>query len=399
MALKKKTLWAAAPIGVALGLVLALLPPRPLPEKETALTWALGYQIWSGYFERGSQAGRDVQAAVRHLKDEVFLAERADSLEALARRGGSLVRSADGRITVLFERPLTADSARGVLADAERELALYPAAGGPGMPVIVAVHTDTAKLRNNDVRSLGWRRRQYLHQSASGPVCLSEINRLLGRQSNSGRRTAWPLDRCAVYARYGARHGGAARPLALLGAGTNRYWSGNPVAERLVRAHQQGPPKPAPWEWRPTWSPPVPSAEPRGYPTPPVYWEESACLAGSDAACLAASRLGERRLSGFYWWWWDQPAGNTSLVVALLAAGDGRRFERFWQSDLPDAQALEAVYGTPAAKVVRGALMRQWVPAPHGPQITSRVISAALGWIVVALGLAVVAGKRRQARS
>lgn len=147
------------------------------------------------------------------------------------------------------------------------------------------------------------------------------------------------------------------------------------------------------------WAPPVPGAEPRGYPIPPVYWESSACLAGSDASCLSASRLGERRLSGVYWWWWDQPVGNTSLVVALLATGDGQRFERFWQSDLPDAQALEAAYGTPAASVVRGALMRQWVPVPHGPQVTARVLSVALGWMVVALGLAVVAGRRRQARS
>jgi|GEM_PF-5921777 len=393
----KRVLWAAAPIGVAVALVIALLPPRPLPEKETALTWALGYQIWSGYFDRGSQGARDVKAAVRHLKDEVFLARNADSLEALARHGASLVRSADGRITVLYERPLTADSARRVLRDAERELALYPAAEGPGTPVIVAIHSDTARM--HDVRLQGWIRRQYLHRGAGGTVCLSEILRQPRRQNFSGQRTAWPLDRCAVYARFGTRHGGATRPLDLFGEGSNRYWSANPVAERLARARQQGPPKPAPWEWRPAWSPPVRSDEPRGYQIPPVYWEVSACLAGSDASCLRASGLGVRRVSAFYWSWWDQPVAATSLVVALLATGDGRRFERFWQSDLPDAQALEAVYGTPAASVVRGALMRQWVPVPHGPQVTARVLSAALGWMVVALGLAVVAGRRRQARS
>jgi hypothetical protein len=392
----KRVLWIAVPIGVAAGLAIALLPPRPLPERESAITWALGYEIWSGYFHRDSLAARDVQAAVRNLKEKVALARRADSLDALAQRGRSLVRSADGRITVLYEPPLTADSARRVLDAAEREVALYPAAQGQGMPVIVALYADST--RHRDLYPQSWRRRQFLHQGADGTVCLAEINRR-GRRGWGSEFPAWPLDRCAVYARFGERRGSGARPLSLLGEGAHPYYWDSPVAEQLVRARRQQPRRPAPWEWRPAWSPPISLDESPPYRVPPVMWEGSACLAGGDASCLAASGMGRRRLSGYMWWWFGNPVGATSLVVALLATGDGQRFEKFWRSDLPDAQALEAVYGMPAGQVVRAMLQRRWVPAPHGPQITAGIISAAAGWIVVALGLAVVAGRRRQARS
>ena len=389
----KRSLWIGAPLAAAAVLAVALLPPRPLSDRAGLLFGTVWYSEYSGLrsvLERNADVAADV------LRSRVGNARRGDSLIALATRDRTALHSADGLVTVLYDPSLPADTARRLLAKAVRELELYPAVDGPGMRAIVAVYADSA--RHPDFRQAWWGRRSFTRESALGNACIVELNRTPRGQRYDRRSGAWLLNGCAVYVRFGPRGGGApgwtARSAGIL---DDRFsWQGG-LTDGLVQGRRQGPPRPASWEWRPSWTPSLFDSA-RTYFRQPVGWQWSACLVGSDSSCLGAAGLLRQRRSRWVGWW-GNPFLRRSFTASLLASGDVPQFAAFWRSDLPYAQALERAYGKPAAEVVREVVSRQWSPLPHGPHITGRVVTAAIGWVVVALGLAMIAGRRRQARS
>lgn len=394
----KRLLWTGVPLVVAAGLAVALLPPRPLPEEPGTFSRLLGLDYWNwgwnGLRVGQSVADRDVAVALDWLGTKVARAHRADSLLALAQHAGHVLRSSDGLIEVLYDPSFPLVGAQSLLRDAERELALYPRADGPGMPVIVAIYSDSA--RHQDLAHRWWRQASFVREGPRGSACFVELNYLQKLLRERPRRVGSPLNECALYARYGARGVSDAHSPALPGGLADEYYRST-LTDALMGARRHAPARVAPWEWRPEWAPFDMDPSPIRH-MPPVMWQWSACLAGSGPWCLPVARLDAARV-GRTVWWWGIPSGRQALFGDLLANGDVRRFAAFWRSDLPAAQALEAAYARPAAAIVRDAMRRQWTVQGHGPQVTASVLSAAAGWILAALGLAVVAGRRRQARS
>ena len=385
----RRALWLWAPLAVAGGLAVAVLPPRPLSEAPYG---RFSWDAWAWRRERLAEG--TALRAVRRLERRVAVASRGDSLLAVARAGRQVVRSADGRISVLYEAPLSVDSARRVLAAAERELALFPWARAAGVPVVLALYADSA--RHPGELPEWWRRRQFVRSGSLGSACIVELNYLPGRRQTGRRaRAAQPLGECALYALLGMPGGVDLRWLGLGAVGGDPEWYSWLASDAVMHARRQGPRAMAPWEWRPEWAAlllaRLPAEQTLRFLRSPFAWHWSACLAHGGPVCLRVTRA--TAIS----WYGTLPA--TVTLGYLLTEGDPQRFAALWRSNLSSAEALQAAYGRPAAALLHDALRRSWVPAPHGPQVTSRVVSAALGWIAVALGLALLAAGRRQARS
>jgi len=381
----RRTLGIAIPLAAAAGVAVAVLPPRPLLEPF----WWGRLISWSG--DRGlAVAERDVEEALSRLRRQDLEARHGDSAMALARAGRRALRSADGLVTVLYEPPLTADSAARVLRDAERELELYPADERPGLPAIVVLYGDSARRGEDEGK---WRtRRQFVRSRGDAAACVVELNLL--PQAREGRRwrrlNRLPLGACALYARYGLPGRTDLRWLGIAVADVHDLPDAAPLSDALVQARQSRGPQAAPWEWRHAT---LPWLREGWFRMPPVWWKWSACLANGGPTCLGSGRPSRP----FYWWWTRADPGR-AVLARLLLDGGGRRFGALWRSDAPAEQALEAAYGKPAATLVRDAMLATWVPGPRGPRVTSRIAAAALGWLAVALGLAVVAGIRRRVR-
>ena len=395
----KRFLWVAIPVVAAAGLAVAVLPPRPLPDRPSLVAELLGMNWYGDWYYGGGARWtileRDAKLAATNLRERVEQAGRGDSLIALAKRDRAALRTPDGLVTVLHDPTLPADTARRFLEAAARELALYPKGDVPGMPVIVALYTDSA--RHPDLRLVWPRRNAYVRDGARGSACIVELIRTVRAQRYDPRSGGWLLNQCAVYARFGPSERGA-RGWAWHAANAldGGYGWRHTLTDLLVQARRGGRPQVASWEWQPSWLPFFLDTL-RWYRPGPFGWRWSACLGGGDSSCLvAAGLLGGRTSRWFYWA--TNPFSPGSVVTSLLAAGDVERFAAFWRAGTSYGQALEQAYGKPAATVLRDAARRSWTPAPHGPHVTTRVVSAALGWMVVALGLAIVAGRRRQVR-
>lgn len=146
-----------------------------------------------------------------------------------------------------------------------------------------------------------------------------------------------------------------------------------------------------------------------------------ACAGGRDEACVqalvsqssGADRWTAMRLdagvlsSGFFnpfvhgdnFWFaraWPLGAREWTLLSDMVRSLGPERFEQFWTSDLPLDQAFPA-----AAGVSMAAWTRDWIETTYHPQATGPALPAgATGFaalmLIVALGLTIVAARRRQ---
>lgn len=147
----------------------------------------------------------------------------------------------------------------------------------------------------------------------------------------------------------------------------------------------------------------------------------AACAAGKEDSCLHAllaatvpdrwrtslSHTAGVLTTGFYnpfvhgdggWLTRDWPLGAREwmLLADMVRSIGPDRFERFWTSDLPPAQAFRAATGVSLAKWTR-----DWIEDTYHPQAGGPVLSAgATGFgallLIVGVGLSIVAARRRQ---
>ncbi len=374
---------------VAAALVaIALLPPR-VPTRATG---TFGAFFGPGYVAAPvpgrSQFVSDVRFAQRRQREQVRNALVADSIVRVA-RGPRALRSKDGLITVVYERPLGADSARSWLDAATRELALYPDGAGPHVPVVVALISDTVRERPGEGAAYLPGVREFVDLAATLGTCVVTVNLMprfrwgagLVAHDAAGRPVSRALGTCALLARFGLPGSGTA---GLVASRPVSSWS-DPLTLQLQEARRRvlklpivRTPGDDAWPFERT-----------------LRWAGVGCLRGDADLCLRSAYLGGLGPDDFYSY---RLLGPTGLMAVLLASGTPAQFERFWRSSQPPVTALAAAYGKPAGELVM-AMMRHWYTAPPGPAPLGggRNLLAGLVWLVLALAVSLAAGRRWRA--
>ena len=383
----KRWIRIAGPVVAALAVAIAILPPRvPSPGA-----------VWVGLFFWGAaahpQSGRsefasDVRSARQIQAWRLRRALLADSIRKAA-RGPRAVKSKDGLVTVVYEKPLTADSARFWLEAAARELALSPRPKNAGLPLVVALLSDPARDRPRRGVGSPWGIQELVEQTASAGACVVTVGliRRLGRggqvvgRDAEGHPVSRILGACALYARFGPP-----------GPGTSR-WAASSVGN---------------WAWVDPVTPQLVEARHRvrkldlqrveGYSAPwygVVRWLEVGCLEGSDVLCLRTAGLDPESYgqdpTPFYY----RPLAAGRLLAYLVATGNVDQFAAFWRSGQRPAEALASAYGRPAGSVVKAALEHWYAPpAPPAPWGSARGLAAGLVWLGLALAVAFAASRR-----
>ena len=392
----------AGVVAAAMALVaVVVLPPRPMPEPSDKL-WALfRNDLWYGY-DRASHeytlSGTLARLRARHL-----VAVMAESLLALS-AGPRAVRSADGALTVIYESPLTADSARVWLRLLQRELDLAPAGSGRGLPVIVALASRPRRpgLPGKQVYFGGqistmnpqadWWSLRFVLPSASRPACFVayRLNRdmqgnrpdnPLRRDRSSGAARTTLLDWCLLYARFGVPGARVERWLSPR-LEIARWWASDDLYPSALETARHGVSSDL-------------SEVPRDY-LATVTSDPLArgCARGASVLCLKSVGL-LRDPSAFSW----LSRRARPALVATLMMRDPRRFERFWRSDEAPEVAIERAYGQPAGDLIaewRRATLQRAVVGDHAPLLA--ILSSA-GWAALATGLALMLANRRQVSS
>jgi hypothetical protein len=392
MALKRWG-WLAGAVLAALLVAIALLPPR-LPNRTGML---LGVVAVSGpelraYYRGNDQFGseysqfrEDLLAARLTQRERLRRAVLSDSILMVA-RGPHALTSADGLITLVYERPLTADSARFWLGALGRELALYPKRTVPGTRLVIALLSDSLRAQPGVREATYLGNHEFLDQASSAGPCLVTVSLLprlsWGRNAvghdSAGRPVSRLLGTCAVYARFGAPGAGVRRWVA---SASNYYWGG-PLTWLLQEARRHVETYEIPYSWNNTpWN-------------GEVRWLEIGCLRGGAAPCRREAGL-NRGQDGWLPYYISVSSVRSRLVAYLLATGTPEQFASFWHSPRPVAEALARAYGTPAGELAMSAY-RHWFAAPPSAQPMGSARNAATGlvWVSLALALAVIAGRR-----
>jgi hypothetical protein len=385
MALKERR-WIWGPVLAAMVAAILALPPRIPGDRGLLAFLGLFSSPWE--YPPGTAFRESVKSAVRAQLRRHEEAALADSVLQVA-RGPKALHSNDGFVTVTYETPLTADSARVWLRAASGELALYPKVTSRGLPVVVALMSDPARSRASGPRYFGFPTLGLQGAAPSTGACVIAVN-LYGRAAfwtlhpvahdASGHPVGRLLDSCVLYSRFGLPGVAVSQ---WVGRGPNWFWFRNDqLAFRMQEL--QRPPKPE--------NIARPEALSQGWwgDNP---WREVGCLRGVLPLCVRAAGLEGAigRFPGSYYFTRGQ------LVAHLLATGTPAQFAAFWQSPLPPAEALARAYGRPAGELARSAFSR-WYSAstPGGPRAGGRLVLAGLAWAGVALVVAVFAGRRRQ---
>ncbi len=401
MALKSWHRAALTAAGMALALAV-ILPPRPYPEPGEPLLGAL-YPVEYWWWGRDYRNTLDV--TVSDLQNRHRAAVMADSLFALT-SGPRAVKSADGALTVLYEPPLSADSARVWLGMLERELALVPRGSGAGMPVVVALKSAPPKrnprgaegeavARDGAARMDPWIAMRFVSPRAERPGCfvalrlglspgdIVRLGEIVGRDARTGVSRTAVLDWCLIYARFGVP-GARVERWAGSRVDVRRWWTSGENLSWALEAARKGRQRD---EQMSTLSPRELSD----------YWADplnSSCVRGSSVLCLKSVGLtADPTLRGYSYW---IAKVRRSLLAALMLK-DPARFEKFWRSAEPAAVALEKAYGRPAGEVVGEWKRTIFKPPALGPR-TPALLSS-LGWAVLAIGLSLLTAHRRQVSS
>jgi len=380
--------WLWGPV-LAAGVVTAvLLPPRQPAAHGLMQALGLVEPEWIG--RRGSQFEFDVRDAVSRQRERVRDGRLADSVIAAA-RGARALRSPDGVVTVVYESPLKADSARIWLRAAISELSLYPTTGSLGLPVVVALMSSPARLRGHGDPNLWyWSSQELLDVAPSRGACVvtldlvypkySRPSELVGHDASGGPSGRF-LDLCALFARFG-RPGPAG---AWTGALRRSYWwYGGPQLARRMREAQ-----------RTIHREEVGSGDPRSSWAGEASWLQIGCLRGASALCARSVGLAGPGWPPLYYFYYSQHFQRTQVVARLLTTGTPAQFAAFWRSPALPAQSLEAAYGRPAGELARAAFSHWYAEVPPGgPRAGPRLLLAGVLWAAAALALALVAGRR-----
>jgi hypothetical protein len=378
MAVKRS--WLITGAAMALAAVLTL-PPRPAPEEAglfSMLTW-----FWRGLPVYGRTRHRwELESARGTLRQRVEQLARNDSILGLVRAGRG-VRSADGAITVLYERPLSADSARRWLAALEAEATLYPRGTGRGGRAVVALYSDPSRLRARQgaVPRL-WGRRQWYAGPPEAPVCIVEANLAApprgwwSRTSLMARDSAGPsarvLNVCALVVRLGPP--GRSVGDWVNAAVPDQNWRGSALSG-LVASARAGL-EPLPWAG--------------------ASFPERACLRGSAFHCEWLTGL-HRMPNETRRWLGGDPltwSYRQRFLVHLLTKRGPERFAALWSSPAPIGEALHQAYGRPAGELVADWMKASNPPAAAGPGVGSRAVLASAGWALALLAGALLASLR-----
>ncbi|HTT67261.1 MAG TPA: hypothetical protein VMF70_04475 [Gemmatimonadales bacterium] len=383
--------WLWAPLVALLVISAALLPPRE-PSEGGGLAVALGLAERATPATGERYAIRALQEAIARQKDELEYNRLGDSLRAAA-RGPRAVHSADGSLTVLFETPVGADSARVWLHAAAGELGLYPSIGAGGIPVIVALYSNPARRRGQGNNYEWWTLRSREYAREQGDPCVVEVNLLSRRdfgyrqliaRDAAGAPIGRFLDECALYARFGVPGGAVRRWLA----GRPWWWWGRePLAVRMQEAGRTIKPVTIQRAFDVTAQPWM-ASDP---------WREIGCLQGAAPLCSRLAGLSSLSSAGDerFYFYGSQYYTHGELLAYLLKTGSPAAFAAFWRSPLPTGRALEQAYGEPAGELAREAFSH-WFSASEagGPSVGDRAVAGGLVWVAVALAIALVAGRR-----
>jgi hypothetical protein len=403
MALKRR-IWIAGPVLGMLVAMVVVLPPRSFPVRD--YSWNYG------------RVHRDaVERALNRLRDQVEGTAAADSLARLA-QGAGLLRSADGLITVLYERNLARDSAQRWLEWLSNELALVPGAAGAvagvSVPIVVALHSDSTRWTSATPGWGGWYLRRQIQGAGEQRRCVVEL-RLQGWggrpgpgdgrhivRTDSGAPAADVLGWCALYARFGAP-GSAVDRWSGISRRDQRSWYGNVWSARTL----------------------IDAARDKGTPQrlPAFLFQLASCAGGNGPACTQA--LGLDRTSskeGWSGWWYGNDLSGLNsptrdgFLTSLLATEPPGRFAALWSSNLPVSQALVTAYGRDAGELVMRWAQRRFEPTVGSNEYYGRGVAsivaqfgesrggaseaiASFGWAALLLGVGALLAKRQQADS
>lgn len=379
MALKRWR-WVWAPV-LAAGILAVLLLPGGQLSQAGLMFWFLPQQL--EYYPRWSFRS-DVQTALRVQRERLVLAQRADSIVAAA-RGPRALRAWGAAVTVVYETPILADTARLWLQAALAELARYPGGASSGGRMVVALYSNPARAHSRDYANTNWSTRRLLPDPL-GAACIVEVN-LVPRESRQGmmrrppQRPAGPfLGWCGLFQRFGSPGPAIARWIGLgrwRGNGSvDAGWSslvadaGRPIPRREIYR----PDLSESYQWAWYWGTP---------------WVQLACLRGTRSLCERNAKI-----SGSQDYWWFFEFRGSELVAFLLAGGTPAQFAAFWRSPLGVADALRQAYGRTAGQLAYEAFSHWHYASPGGPRAEPRLLLAGLFWAGAALALALVAGRR-----
>lgn len=93
---------------------------------------------------------------------------------------------------------------------------------------------------------------------------------------------------------------------------------------------------------------------------------------------------------------WPLGAREWTLLSDMVRSIGAERFEAFWTSDLPPDQAFQAATGTSIAGWTRRWIEDTYHPQPTGPALPAGATGFAAVLLVAAIGLTIVAARRRQ---
>jgi len=391
MALKRRA-WIWIPLVAALGVGIALLPPRTPSGTSPVLGIWPTEELASGRAPAPRLFPGDVDEARRTQQSRVRRAMLVDSILTAARGRHAMRLDGEG-ITLVYEPGLAADSARFWLHAVARELAVYPNAGSGGMPLVVALALDTAGAWQRDASGYNWRGvRQYLDEVPAAGACVVTVRpytlqwlRMTVGHDATGQAVTRFLGMCAVYARFGAPGPGVAR---WAGEHLNYWYGWDQLTSELRDARRPLRLWPIEHAYRSGSSPTMGE----------VRWLELGCLRGATSACARGVGLTVGAESPFFYYS-EYPGGTLErgrIIAHLLATGTAAQFAAFWRSTKPPAQALASAYGAPAGDLALAAV-RHWyaVPPAGGPRADARTTLVGAGWVVLALAVAIAAGQRR----
>lgn len=381
MALRRRIPFGLTALAAGLAAI-AALPPRPLPDRASFLAGLVGFNYDVGRLpERGIHRST-LSTTEGELRARLERARRADSIVGQA-RAGRQVRSRDGMVTVVYEPPLRADSARTWLRNAVDEIEAYPRVGGGVAPVFLVLYSDSARHPGPWVAL-----RRFARSAGGTQACFIELNLIrrrrqeelafLGAERGPSRNV---LDFCALYARYGPPGPRLAQWL-----GTDRQfnsWWDEGLTAMMRQASRERSRHPLPTLGFPNWA-------------GASYWEEKGCLHNAGTLCLRAVGMDRARRRDTGYFWFNRFASPRYVLALLLARRDAEKFRVFWQSQLPPAEALSSAYVGAAGSFLSRLMNEVYAGPPSGPGADLKSHAAALGWVVTALGLAFVVARRRQ---
>jgi len=339
---------------------IAALPPRSCDAEGRSL---IGDAICQSSYPGGAPHAALVNRTRDRLGQAILRRRLVDSLATTP----ALRRVTDGAITVYYEPPVSADSARRWLAIAQRELAMLPGAGGGAATVVVlrseASDVVASKLPAPDGQNWWYRPRlDRFATTAHGGTCVVVLDLARGpfRALQQGRPVL--LDWCALYARYGMPGRGVERWAA---SAFSFGWRDNASIAELVT------------------SPPFTSF--------PPDFRVLACQSGAAAACSQyVNALGFQRDR------WATRDNARILLAWLVATGRGGEFGRFWTAEGTVPDAIGKGFGRPAADVLQAWMQQRFTHARARPLGAPKVLLAGALWLTIAMAAAFVAMQRRQ---